>query len=217
MSGINIQARQRRCESRPGRATVLPGGCASMMNRRPRGGRFNKAFTLIELIIVIALVAIMSAMIIPELRGTYEDALLRSAGRKLIDACSVAQSRAVALNQPHRVRIETGAGKYRVEKRVRGQGVTDFVPAIDAPGAEGELDQRITIRFQYPGTALLPDSTGPPTEDPQPIEPVITFYPDGTADAKELLLQDRQGFRLVLRTNPTTARLRIVDLQAGAE
>ena len=33
------------------------------------------------------------------------------------------------------------------------------------------------------------------------------FYPDGTADAREIQLEDRDGFRLVLRINPTTARV----------
>lgn len=177
----------------------------------------RSAFTLIELMIVIALVGIMSAMIIPELRGTYEDALLRSTSRRLIDVCSVAQSRAVAMNQPHRVLIEVSTGKYRVEKRVRGQGVTDFIPASEVSGAEGEFDRRITIRFQYPGSGSASSemSTGPPEDLMEPVEPVITFYPDGTADTKEISLQDRQGFRLILRTNPTTARLRIVETQGG--
>ena len=40
----------------------------------------------------------------------------------------------------------------------------------------------------------------------------IAFYPDGTADAEEIILRDREGFRLVLRINPITARIRIVEL-----
>ena len=41
----------------------------------------------------------------------------------------------------------------------------------------------------------------------------IGFYADGTADAREIQLEDRDGFRLVLRINPTTARVRIVELE----
>jgi len=40
----------------------------------------------------------------------------------------------------------------------------------------------------------------------------ITFYPDGTADASEILLRDRDGFRVALRINPVTARVRIIEL-----
>lgn len=41
----------------------------------------------------------------------------------------------------------------------------------------------------------------------------IVFYPDGTADAREIQLEDRDGFRLVLRINPTTARVQIMELE----
>ena len=41
----------------------------------------------------------------------------------------------------------------------------------------------------------------------------ITFYADGTADVCEILLQDRDGFRLALRINPATARVRVVELE----
>src|SRR5258708_4825192 len=40
--------------------------------------RCVRAFTLVELMVVMVLIAIMAAMIVPEMKGTYEDALLRS-------------------------------------------------------------------------------------------------------------------------------------------
>jgi hypothetical protein len=40
----------------------------------------------------------------------------------------------------------------------------------------------------------------------------ILFNPDGTADAREIRLRDRDGFRLGLRINPVTARIHIVEL-----
>ena len=44
-------------------------------------------------------------------------------------------------------------------------------------------------------------------------EQTITLYPDGTADAVEIVLRDREGFRLGLRINPITARVQSIDLQ----
>jgi prepilin-type N-terminal cleavage/methylation domain-containing protein len=43
----------------------------------------QRAFTLIELMVVIVLIGIMTAMIIPEMKGTFEEALLRSTAREL--------------------------------------------------------------------------------------------------------------------------------------
>jgi hypothetical protein len=47
----------------------------------------------------------------------------------------------------------------------------------------------------------------------RPQRELVTFYPDGTADAKELLLRDRDGFSLGLRINPITARVHVVELE----
>src|SRR5687768_1339095 len=73
------------------------------------------AFTLLELMIVLVLIGIASAMIVPAMHGTYEDALLRSTARKLVDVFNLANSRAVTLNQPFRVRLDTKEGKYSLE------------------------------------------------------------------------------------------------------
>ena len=40
------------------------------------------AFTLIELMVVIVIIGIMTAMMIPEMKGTFQDALLRSTSRE---------------------------------------------------------------------------------------------------------------------------------------
>src|SRR5204863_8720326 len=59
--------------------------------------RSHSGFTLIELLVVIALFGILSAMIIPEMRGSYEEALLRSTSRQLVNVCNLAYSRAVSM------------------------------------------------------------------------------------------------------------------------
>ena len=90
----------------------------------------------------------------------------------------------------------------------------------DVSGLEGELDKRITIQIREPGEEPSP-SQSPDGSAPLPAEPGpqlldsnagILFNPDGTADAREIRLRDRDGFRLGLRINPVTARIHIVEL-----
>jgi type II secretory pathway pseudopilin PulG len=170
--------------------------------------------------VVIVLIGIMTAMIIPEMRGSYEDALLRSTSRELVNVLNLAYSRAVTINQPHRVRLDRSAGRYLIERRVRqANRENSFVPVKDIPGGDGRIDPRISIEFWKHGEDFSNASDqNPPLASrddlsAQDRDEAITFYPDGTADALEILLEDRAGFRLALRINPTTARVEIVELE----
>jgi hypothetical protein len=65
----------------------------------------------------------------------------------------------------------------------------------------------------------LEDAAEEPAEDfaedegmPDPGQrEAIVFYPDGTADRKEIVLTDREGFHLTLRINPLTARVELME------
>ena len=175
-------------------------------------------FTLIELMVVLVLIGIATAMILPEMKGTYEDALLRAAGRNLVNACNLANSRAITINQLHRVRLDRRNGRYFVERTARdGEGRSGFVPLRDVSGSEGGIDARISVELRKPGEE---GTDGPDQEpafasgdDPQTSDrdEAISFYPDGTADTAEIHLRDRAGFRLVLRISPVTARVQIAE------
>src|SRR5258705_12619814 len=76
-----------------------------------------RGFSLIELMVVIVLIGIVSAMILPAMKGSYEDVVLRSTARKLVDALTLANSRAVSISQAHRVRLDRTSRHYVVERK----------------------------------------------------------------------------------------------------
>ena len=169
------------------------------MNFGAANNTIRRGFSLIELMVVLLLIAVLSAMIIPAMHGTYEDALLRSTARRLVDVCNLANSRAVTLNQVFYVRLNSKEGKYRVEPQRKATATAKQMAPM-----EGVFDQRVSVELRRSEA----DAEGAGNER---NVAQITFYPDGTADARELLLRDRQGFQLALRINPITARVQIVE------
>jgi type II secretion system protein H len=182
-----------------------------LSSRRGRAG-----FTLVELMVVIAIIGIMTAMMIPEMTGTLQDALLRSTSRELINVFDLAYSRAVSLNQLRRVRLDEKTGRYLVEKQVTENGQDNFVPADDVPGCKGELDSRIAVEFHQPGEISADENAAAPVSGSDVGGVAISFYPDGTADGGDITLRDREGFRLLLHINPVTARIHIVEMEREA-
>jgi type II secretion system protein H len=173
------------------------------------------AFTLIELMVVVTIIGVLTALIIPEMQGSYQDALLRSASRELLDVFDLAYGRAVSLNQVRRVRLNEKTGRYLVEKQVWDGGQEKFIP-VDETGGAGELNSKITLAFQRPDAALDTGADQAVMLDTSAAVPdlgaTIAFYPDGTADSGVIELTDREGFRLALKINPITARVLVEEL-----
>lgn len=182
--------------------------------------RARSGFSLVELMVVLVLIAILTAMILPEMRGTFEGELLRSTSRELVRGLSLAHSQSVTLNQRHRLIIDRSKNQYRVERyaRSRDEGV-GYVPVRGISGTQGELSDRIKIEIQPVGDDALDDrrnsieDQSTARQESDGPNPIVEFRPDGTADAVEIQLWDRMGFGLGLRVSPITSRVQVNELE----
>jgi type II secretion system protein H len=182
-----------------------------MISNRQQG-RPRQGFTLVELMVVVLIIAIMSAAIVADMRGTLADALLRSTSRQLISAFNSASSRAVSLHTRQRIRFDQNAPRFFLES-------PNFHGAVFTPDSEEHLDPRISIRVREPEMEPVEGADEESVEDsaekeamPDPGQrEAIVFYPDGTADAKDIVLTDKDEFHQVLRINRITARVELVE------
>jgi len=155
----------------------------------------------------------MAAMIVPEMKGSFEDAVLRSSGRELVDVFSLAYSRAVSFNRLHRIRLDNSTGRYVVERQGEDPQGPEFELATDISGFQGQIDPRIAVEIR-----VAQEDSGEEFEETAGDQPKrrslsegINFYADGTADGCEILLRDRLGFQLVLQVDPITAGVHLLD------
>jgi Tfp pilus assembly protein FimT len=162
-----------------------------------------------ELMVVLTLVAILSVAIVPEMKGGFEDAVLKASARQVIDLCNLANSRAVALGQVHRVRYVRSSRQWIVELQTsRSPRGGSFSPVRELQGSNTRGDPRIQLHIRTGAPSSEAAELG---NEPAPTAEGIAFYPDGTSDTAVIELTDRAGVKLELRLNPVTARFRKVE------
>jgi type II secretion system protein H len=137
--------------------------------------RWWGGFTLVELIFVMALLAVMLAFAAPALSRSLRDRHLKQEATRFIALTEYARDEAVSLGVPMTVWIDARAGRFGVEAK-SSYGV-DVV-------REREFQVSPDVKMEVPNTAL-----GSGT-----VTTAMEFAPDGTAEtasAESVRLTDR--------------------------
>jgi prepilin-type N-terminal cleavage/methylation domain-containing protein len=153
-----------------------------------RGPRLNRrAFTLLEMMLVMALVAMLASLIVPGIRNFYKGEKLMAATDGVRAAAAQARLHAIDEGIPYRLSVVPGRGNYRAapdNNEAWNQGAEGEFPTI-----EGVVPPDIALRVQFQGQAISVDSEeesavsfdlGDVPEDAWSV--VAVFRPDGTAD-----------------------------------
>ena len=151
----------------------------------------RRAFTLIEMIFVLALLVIITSIAVPHMAGFIRGRALDSEARRVMAAMHVAQSRAVSEGMPMVLWVDEKGGAYGFETETSGQN--------GDPKAE-KLTMDATL-----GIAVVSAANATPITFKN--LPAIRFQADGTIDEDSpptLRLTDSDGFSRTFSEN--TAR-----------
>jgi type II secretion system protein H len=155
------------------------------MVRRAEARGPRRAFTLIELILVLSLLVIVTSLVVPAMSSFIRGRALDSEARRLFALMHAGQSRAVSEGMPTVLWVDEKNNSYGLEAETTGKD--------GDPKAENlPLDSTLQIAVVNLGATAPPLVRG---------LPAIRFMPDGTVDEKSpqtLKLTDYAGFSLWL-------------------
>jgi prepilin-type N-terminal cleavage/methylation domain-containing protein len=128
----------------------------------------QQGWTLIELVVVLAVIGLLSSMAVPSIDGLIARLVLHSTSMTMIQSLRMARHRAMAEGRAYAVVLDTAGEGYRVI----GGGTPPNAVALPA-----------RVRFGAAGDVLGPPSH--PTSTPPPAgvtfrQATVTFLPDGT-------------------------------------
>ena len=139
---------------------------------------FPGAFSLIELLVVVAIFSIMVALVIPAFTQVRAAGVLTRGGQVLADQIALARQEASTTNRDIEVRIVDVGGVYRaVQLWIRGEPATRPIGRIE----------------QLPDGVVFSSNTSlSPLLDPAPASPIVS----GTAVFGALGSRPYKGFRI---------------------
>lgn len=163
-----------------------------------RNSQFASAFTLVELILVMALLVVAVSLAAPALSNFVRGRALDSEARRLLALMHAGQSRAVSEGLPMVLWIDEKSGAYGLQAETTGQNGDPQAEHLD-------VDSTLAIAVLNPGAAT-----------PVTFQnlPAIRFLPDGSVDENSLQtvqLTDSAGISRWLILNSSRTGYEITD------
>lgn len=158
-----------------------------MSSARPEPGRAS-GFTLIEMVVVLLIIAIGSAIAIPMIEGGFEAREVRRAARQIASTMHFCRGEAVSLGEPQELVIDALQNSIHTTAWKRWAVLTDRAVIDDVRGGTGFADGVIQI----------------------------LFFPNGSTSGAEVVVagrRDRREHRLRVELDPLLGTVRVEDAE----
>jgi general secretion pathway protein H len=157
-------------------------------------------FTLLELVVVIAILALAAALVLPRLPSTGETDL-KSSARRLAGAIRYLNDQAIATGTGYRMRLVPGEGTVEIQ---RMEAATDR----EKPGEPPKLEPFLQERLLADGVTVTDVVTGRMGRRAAG-EIVLAFGQGGLRDYVAIHLKGGRDRQYTVRAYPSTGRVRV--------
>ncbi|MEO8078121.1 MAG: prepilin-type N-terminal cleavage/methylation domain-containing protein [Acidobacteriota bacterium] len=193
------------------------------MHTFPRSRSDSRGFTLLELLLVVALSGVLAAIAVPMTNTALDEIHTASAARYLAGRIMSTRMDAIRRSAAVALRFVASTPDYTFGAYVDGNG--DGVRTADiAGGVDRPLASPQHLQDQFPGVVFgllagVPDADGAAqgTSDGVRIGSarILTMTPDGTATSGTLYVRGRQA-QYAVRVLGATGRTRVLKFDTGA-
>jgi prepilin-type N-terminal cleavage/methylation domain-containing protein len=151
----------------------------------------KRGITLIELVVVLAIIAIGTMLVVPNMGAWLPNYRLRSGMREIVSVMRVANMKAVSTNVEYRVYFQTVESKFWLERGNQSDNSTNWVGTTDAGNAAKEGD------FNSLPTGVTITTA----------QSFIEFNPNSTCSALNITLTNSKGRQAGITSVTSTGKV----------
>jgi prepilin-type N-terminal cleavage/methylation domain-containing protein len=178
----------------------------------------SRGYTLMEMLIVLAVLAALAAMSWPALRGSLEKSRLQNAAKQLGTEIVRARLRAIEMGRPYQLRFEPGGNRLEVgpcPTFAEPTAATINNPEQEERPTEIELPEGVTFMASDPAAAAPepePESAADQWSAGEWSVPIV-FQPSGRSSNARFRLSAGQNYSLEVTLRGLTGNATIGPLQ----
>ena len=195
-------------------------------HRRPLAARARRGFTLLELMLVLALMVVIAAIVWPSIKGPFESQRLRKAAEQLRAELGKTRVRAMRTGAIQTFRFQVGMGNFSSEtwtasiEDVNASNATSFEPlpgSVAAPTMredvlpEGVVFHAAEVTLDARAAKLQGGGGEGGAAEGQWSDPIFC-YPDGTTSNTHIVLSNSRGQAIIVTLRGLTGLTMSGDL-----